>query len=68
MNAPQYVSYTPTAVAEPLATPEEQHHCSLLASLQGLLEPVAWKAGTAGSDPNPRVSVSGSSRPPEDRF
>jgi len=33
------------AAAE-LAAPMGQHHCMLLASLQGLLEPVAWKAST----------------------
>ena len=52
-NAPQPVSYTPTAAVEPPAAAMEQHHCSLLASLQGLLEPVAWKAGTAGSEGAP---------------
>ena len=45
-NALQPVSYTPTATAEQPAAALAQHHCTP-ASLQRLLEPVAWKAGTA---------------------
>ena len=46
---PRSVSYTPTATADSAATTQR----TLLASPRGLLEPVARKAGTAGSEGAP---------------
>ncbi|GAA3219867.1 hypothetical protein GCM10020216_030400 [Nonomuraea helvata] len=47
-NTPQHVSYMPTAGADSATTPTR--HFRTASNLQGLLEPVAWKAGTAGSE------------------
>ena len=51
-DPPCSVSSTPTADAASQTAPAvDQHFCSPdLTRLQGLLEPVAWKAGTAGSE------------------
>ena len=46
-NAPQSASYTPTAIADHQRR-RRTGPLQLPVSLQGLLEPDAWKAGTAG--------------------
>ena len=60
-NASQPVSYTPTATAAAPAAATGQHFCPP-ASLQGLLEPVARKAGTAGSEGAPAQQCAGATR------
>src|SRR6202035_3376989 len=48
-------SYTPTAAADSTTTGTQ--HFRPPASLQGLLDPVAWKAGTAGSEGTPGAAM-----------
>ena len=60
-NAPQPASYTPTANAETPAKATTQHFCPP-ASPRGLLEPVAWKAGMAGSEGAPAQQCAGATR------
>src|SRR5437899_2895845 len=54
---PQFGSHTLT-VSETTAMPETAR----LRSLKGLLEPVAWKAGTAGSEGAPAQQCAGATR------
>ena len=60
-HAPQTVSYMPTASAASSAQAPGQQFCPP-ASLWGLLEPVAWKAGTAGSEGAPAQQCAGATR------
>ena len=59
--APLFASYTPTAIDAPLTTAVRPDSCTPV-SLKGLLEPVAWKAGTAGSEGAPAQQCAGATR------
>jgi hypothetical protein len=53
-NPPHSASCTPTArVGKPPAVQRRGQLLNLPASLRGLLEPCAWKAGTHGSEGAP---------------
>ena len=66
-NAPQLVSYMPTATAEPPAETRAQHLCTPTRH-QGLLEPVARKPGTAGSKVAPAQQCAGATRRDLERY